>query len=1206
MSGLRLVFDNDSQRLAQGLAQMLARNSDRDLAASDDTEHDDTERDDNEHDDPFASDILVVGNYGAGRWLQQRVADQLGVTCLLPLEMPAGFLWRLIAQLLDKVPARSPFDPQSLRWLIFAELSKLTADSSIEPHRLAILHGRLHEARANERMMLARAIAACFNELLAFRRDWLDAWARDQPSSLASQVRRASRAGALGNEAWLSWLWRRVLAQMPTVPSRHPFDRFLLWLRSAAPSELRDAFAQTGVRTITVFGVPELAPEQIELFGLISQHLPVQFLVNDPCREFWQDIVSPKQVAAIRATQPDVAWLYESEPSVLGAWGKAHRDYLTQLRGLEEKLAAAAPVQVEESFRDRDRPPPVGRLQALQQTILLLDPQPWQELEVATDATDYSLQIHSCHGALRQLQVLRDRLLHAFELLPDLQADQVFVLAPEIDSWAPLIDGVFGDGVLPYSIEGQRKSADPLRAALADLLLAAQTQPGYATIASLLANPALALALQLDDDERQRLLAWLDRTGFRGGDGKHSWQAALDRLWYGAAVARAADQAPVFAGDTMAIAGATPATMPSLGKLARLFGSVQRLSIAASRTRALSDWCELLARECDQWFAESSLRESSLRESRLRLHDALAALAETQAQALSLDPAPADPQRLAWLDIDLVTFSNVFAEAVSTQPAQIRPGSGISFAPIESLRGVPARVIALIGMSESQFPAARRMLDFDLLAHAPRFGDQTRGNIDRAAFLDMLVAAGDMLIMTYDGRELRSNELLNPSAVVSECLAYINRQAGHESFAVIEQPLMPFNPTVFLRAQWPSYDSAAFAAADGLAAASSRDCSVSSGRSVGTVGNVGNVGVGVVVTSPFIAPEGFRAPPATATDGSAGPPADSNQPLIRDQAEWVRALARPAQAYLRAGLRLSLPYVSAPVADHEPVDVQDDLSAQRRQLVQQTLDASLFTQQWPQWQAARSSDPTLPQGPGALFAGALLDQQALLMRSKAIKEAGIAAIPESLRIETVSWRGIALHTGWLDTQRVLADDRVLQFVWSAWGEGAHSAINVWLCHAAAQLWAGDTAVQTIWVQDDRSLQLTTTIASPVSPVSPALPLLPQLQLRLQRLLGDTQALCHRPGLLFPKTCYALHKEQRRSRASAVAPLPAYDDGDFDDGVTDPASDSVQKAFALELADPWVATLFRDGAPQLAQVLRDSDAVYGDLFAAFGHAKAAKP
>ena len=68
------------------------------------------------------------------------------------------------------------------------------------------------------------------------------------------------------------------------------------------------------------------------------------------------------------------------------------------------------------------------------------------------DAGDRSIQVHACHGRARQVEVLRDAILHLLEDDPTLEPRDVIVMCPDIETFASLIQATFGAG----EVDGRR------------------------------------------------------------------------------------------------------------------------------------------------------------------------------------------------------------------------------------------------------------------------------------------------------------------------------------------------------------------------------------------------------------------------------------------------------------------------------------------------------------------------------------------------------------------------------------------------------------------------------------------------------------------------------------------------------------------------------------------------------------------------------
>ena len=94
---------------------------------------------------------------------------------------------------------------------------------------------------------------------------------------------------------------------------------------------------------------------------------------------------------------------------------------------------------------------------------------------------DRSLQVHACHGRARQVEVLRDAILHLLADDPTLEPRDIIVMCPDIETFAPLIQATFGTGAErrlneDEALPAERDADRPARAARRPL--AAPDQPG--------------------------------------------------------------------------------------------------------------------------------------------------------------------------------------------------------------------------------------------------------------------------------------------------------------------------------------------------------------------------------------------------------------------------------------------------------------------------------------------------------------------------------------------------------------------------------------------------------------------------------------------------------------------------------------------------------------------------------------------------------
>jgi exodeoxyribonuclease V gamma subunit len=882
---LSLYFDNRLDRLADALAERLARGGGH----------------------PLSVHSVVVPSLGVGRWLQQQVALRQGVAARLEPELAGRLLWKLLRQLMPTLPARSPFDPAVVRWRLLAIFDALRSNADQDPGQdadeaaaLEVLRDRLERAAGAQGLALASEIAVLFDRYLAWRRDWLDLWQRGQT------------LGRLGpHEAWQAWLWRRLLETVPGLEAHHPYQRFEALVRED-PGATRAAFAG---RSLSIFGLPAMSPSQFELFGLLGEVADVAFFAPDPCRELWEDLADSRTRARVLATHPEVAWLYDGEPSVLGDWGRGQRDFIAQVSALQERFG----VQAQEPFRGFDDPDsgltdraqqpapepapsvpeedPLTCLQALRRAVFLRSDSPWRSVA----APDASIAFHATHGAIRQAEVLHDALLACFAGLPQLRPSEVAVFCADIDGAAPAIEAVFGSvderRRIPVTITGRPPEAEPLLRAVLDLPSLAVRGPDAPTVEAWLLNPAVAEATGLAADEVVALMRLLDGAGARWGldreDGatKHNWQDAFDRLLIGSVVA--SDVRLV--GELAPAPGLRGSRAALIDPVLRLFSMLRALRAAAATPRPVNDWCLRFGELVDAFFGPGRRNEAAL----ARLREALAGLAETAGHA----PPVA---------IDVQSFQRALADALRESAPAATASGAVSVCPIGALRGIPFRVVCLFGMDEGAFPRRSPRSEADLMLRAPRFGDRHPRTEERGAFLDAVLAARERLVVMFRGRDVRDDAPLNPSPVVLELIDYLRDRLGCDSktpmrrrmpaladaVAIVEHPLHPFAPRAFggsgtYAREWEAAAQALAAplsARDAIVPALVSPTDTGAGTEKGTIGKAESIEDAM----------------------GAGP-----EPIALDEAR--RALADPIAWWLRQVAGVSLLPVEAAIEKLEPL-----------------------------------------------------------------------------------------------------------------------------------------------------------------------------------------------------------------------------------------------------------------------------------------------
>lgn len=390
---------------------------------------------------------------------------------------------------------------------------------------------------------------------------------------------------------------------------------------------------------------------------------------------------------------------------------------------------------------------------------------------------DASISIHDCHSPMRECEVLRDQILAALAADASLEPRDVLVLCPDLDTYAPVIDAVFGaDGDrkaprhLPYRIvDGTAGSALPVVDALLAVLDAASSRMTAPEVVDLLHREPIRTRFGLSESDVETIRGWVMESGIRWGiDEAHraevgqpamrlnTWRFGLDRLLLGYAAGK--DGETTFAGSLPFddIAGSAG---PTLGALVAFSEALFALREDLSGTATIAQWQGRVGAVLERMIASRWDTEYQHQVVRSTLAD-LAARAEA---AGFVEAVP------------LSVVRGAIAGEVAERGRRFALSSGeIRFASLAPGRCEPARVVALLGMNDGVFPRRPRPMGFDLMARDPRPGDPSVRNDDRRVLREAVFGARERLVITFVGRSVRNDAERPPSVVVSELLDAID------------------------------------------------------------------------------------------------------------------------------------------------------------------------------------------------------------------------------------------------------------------------------------------------------------------------------------------------------------------------------------------------------------------------------------------------
>jgi exodeoxyribonuclease V gamma subunit len=766
---------------------------------------------------PLEDERVLVQSNGIAQWFRLALARAeadggLGIAASVNVELPGRFLWDAYRAVLgrDAVPPESPFDKSRLVWRLMRLLPALAREPVFEP--LAAFLGDGNDARKCHQ--LAERLADLYDGYQVYRADWLDDWAA------GLDVMRDARGGqsAMAEvDRWQAALWRRLLEDVgPADAHSHRAAVHARFLDAAATARERP---RALARRIVVFGMSSLPRQTLEALSALSRWSQIVLVVLNPCRHYWADIVDDRELLrAERRRQaakpgvppmPDEGDLHLYANPLLAAWGKQGRDYIRMLDEFDHPETYRKRFTAWDERIDFFEEPPASTLLARVQTAILdLEPLPVTPAEITAD--DDSIAFHVAHGPQREVEILHDQLLARFEAssragAPILPRD-VIVMVPDIDTYAPHIDAVFGrvsrddPRYVPYSIADRAsRGTVPMVMALDMLMGMTESRFGAGDMADLLDVPALRQRFGLGDDDLPLLHRWADGAGIRWGlDAEqraslglpaleqNTWLFGVRRMLLGYAVGQGeawGDIEPY--GE---VGGLDAQLVGPLADLLERLGAHWRAMAIPAPAEVWGERLRALMRD----FFNATDPDDRMREQRLL--DALDTWERACTDARFDVPVPVDVVREAWLgQMDDGGLSKRFL------------AGAVSFGTLMPMRAIPFRLVCLLGMNDGDYPRARPPMDFDLMARpgAWRPGDRSRREDDRYLFLEALLSARDALHIGWVGRSARDNAERAPSVLVGQLRDYLAaawRDAGEGGLLhrlTVEHPLQPFSPAYF-------------------------------------------------------------------------------------------------------------------------------------------------------------------------------------------------------------------------------------------------------------------------------------------------------------------------------------------------------------------------------------------------------------------------
>ncbi len=424
-----------------------------------------------------------------------------------------------------------------------------------------------------------------------------------------------------------------------------------------------------------------------------------------------------------------------------------------------------------------------------------------QNLALAQLNADPSIQIHSAHSPLRELQIIKDQLLVLLAQHPDWQPQDIAILTPHIEPYTPYIEAIFGKHSphpLPYTLsDTQIAHRQPLLDALAQTLALMDSRFEADKLIALLDNELILATHQLTRDDLPLIHDTVAQLNIRWGsdaaqrsqhssqpNAQYTWQQGLERLVLGFMLPEN-PQNPIW--HNIAPHESNPNHQATLSRFAALVHTLIQHQNQWQTPATIPQWNERIHNLINDLITPQSDADH-------QAHQQLeTALANWQNEAQTAHYTQAIDQTIA--------IQHLNQYLTSQNDAGFLRG-GITICSMVPMRSLPFKAICLLGLNDGDYPRNTKAAPYDLIAQHPQKGDRARRDDDRYLFLEAILSAREVLYLSYIGKDIRTDEERAPSTLIGElidtiaALTQIPASQLNQHW-ITHHPLQPFSPKYY-------------------------------------------------------------------------------------------------------------------------------------------------------------------------------------------------------------------------------------------------------------------------------------------------------------------------------------------------------------------------------------------------------------------------
>ena len=669
----------------------------------------------------FEQEKVVVQTKGMELFLRKYIARNTEIAANIETPFLNRFVRDIMQAALDSAEYKQfcisseQFSPEVLKWRIFDELQ-----TNLEKYPEA----EKYIKDSSYCYQLSVKLAETFDRYIWYHNDMLEEWRQKKGTH------------------WESQLYLALTEK--TGPSPDLFFSNVLTGSKKIRKELLSGH-------YSLFGIGSMPPILLNLCNALGKEVDVHLFYLNPSHEYWGEIISQKS-----ELKNDLPPLNNPFFANLGTWGREFFQNTLELMDGTERDCFVSPLSKDKSV-----------LHLVQEDIFNNEIRQQVEKELSSDR---SISIHNCHSKRREVEILQDQLLLAIKELK-IRPEDIIVMAPDINAYAPIIEAVFSSGKLKDSYNISDRSLVSLSNTAETLERIIKLHSARCTaeeIISIIDSLPVRENFSLDETGLKNIKEFIGKAKICWGENaetriefsqtafnEFSWEEGLDRLLLG----YASDAEDSHETPWLPAANIYGDKAEQLGVVCFIVKNLFKWRRFCKNEHSAAEWSSLLNEIIDTMYSKAY---SFRKESDFLKRNISAWLKKAESAQFTAEFS---------VKVLLEEMAS-FLGGLSDSRGYL--SRGITFCSLVPMRSIPAKVIAVLGLAAKDFPRTEPNNGLNI-STARKKGERSRLLEDRYLFLETLLAARERLLLFYPGQGTNPKVSCTPSASLEDLMNYLKK-----------------------------------------------------------------------------------------------------------------------------------------------------------------------------------------------------------------------------------------------------------------------------------------------------------------------------------------------------------------------------------------------------------------------------------------------